>query len=411
MKANLNFMNAEYIKQVNTATVYNIIDSQGPISRIEVAKLSQLAPASVTKITRSLLQAGLIHEEELQQSTGGRRAISIVSDRLNFKVLLVRMGKQFLHLGFMNLACEMLIETKIEMLHSDKSTSLNIWLQQQIDNFFQQNSALETIKTIAISIIVAGLIEAKAGVVVGLNQIKLDKSWELQKKLNQYYKLPIYLGHDIRCLALAEHYFGASQDSDDSLLLRIHHGVGTGIVINHEIFSANKPNIAELGHIQVDPRGVPCHCGNIGCLETVVSNDAIEKKMASMLQQGYKSSQISLNNTDIDHICLAANHNDEIAQQLIKDTGEQIGRVLAISVNMFNPQKIVISGDITKSWEVLCPAIRKTLEQHALNDFCSNLKIISSTLKHENLIGAFALVKEAIVDGRLLREIESIFAA
>ncbi len=73
--------NVDLVKQLNSAAVYRLIDQYGPISRIQIAEQSQLAPASVTKITRQLIERGLIKEVDQQASTGGRRAISIRNAR------------------------------------------------------------------------------------------------------------------------------------------------------------------------------------------------------------------------------------------------------------------------------------------------------------------------------------------
>ncbi len=83
--------NVDLVKQLNSAAVYRLIDQHGPISRIQIAEQSQLAPASVTKITRQLIERGLIKEVE-QASTGGRRAISIVTETRNFHAIGVRPG-------------------------------------------------------------------------------------------------------------------------------------------------------------------------------------------------------------------------------------------------------------------------------------------------------------------------------
>lgn len=63
--------NVDLVKQLNSAAVYRLIDQHGPISRIQIAEQSQLAPASVTKITRQLIERGLIKEVDQQASTGG----------------------------------------------------------------------------------------------------------------------------------------------------------------------------------------------------------------------------------------------------------------------------------------------------------------------------------------------------
>jgi len=146
-------------------------------------------------------------------------------------------------------------------------------------------------------------------------------------------------------------------------------------------------------------------CGNVGCLETVVSNSAIENKMSELLEDGYQSKWLSLEAHDIEAICKASNKQDAVATELIEHVGTQIGRVLAMSVNMFNPEKIVISGEITQAKNVLFAAIRRTLESHALPAFVQNTPLVASELSNEDVIGAFALVKRALFDGSLLRRL------
>lgn len=85
--------NVDLVKQLNSAAVYRLIDRQGPISRIQISELSQLAPASVTKITRQLIERGLIREVAQQASTGGRRAISIIAETRGFNTVGVRLGR------------------------------------------------------------------------------------------------------------------------------------------------------------------------------------------------------------------------------------------------------------------------------------------------------------------------------
>ncbi len=97
-----------------------------------------------------------------------------------------------------------------------------------------------------------------------------------------------FVGHDIRSLALAEHYFGASQDCEDSILVRVHRGTGAGIISNGRIFIGRNGNVGEIGHIQVEPLGERCHCGNFGCTETIAANAAIEQRVLNLLKQGYQ---------------------------------------------------------------------------------------------------------------------------
>ena len=333
-------VNVDLVKQMNSAVVYKLIDRQGPISRIQISELSQLAPASVTKITRNLLARGLIKEVEQQQSTGGRRATSIGSEHKAFRTLLIHFGREELILAMMDLSTKLLKKQNLELPSTHEIALIEEYLIEQLEEFIRQNEKRGS-ELIAIGITVSGFVNSK-NLIEDLPHLVLNEPWDLANRIANRFNLPTFIGQDVRSLALAEHYFGVTKDCFDSLLLRIHRGVGAGIVINHEVFQGYKSNAGEIGHIQVDPLGKRCLCGNVGCLETVVSNSAIENKMQQMLEDGYHSKWLSLESHDIEAICKASNKQDEVATELIEQVGVQIGRVLAMSVNMFNPEKIVI---------------------------------------------------------------------
>ncbi|WP_439236667.1 ROK family protein [Lonepinella koalarum] len=397
-------VNVDLVKQMNSAVVYKLIDQQAPISRIRISELSQLAPASVTKITRALLARGLIKEVDQQESTGGRRATSIVAEQKAFRTLLIHLGREEIVFAMMDLSAKLLKYQHFNLPDVQNLPQLEDFLLVQLDKFMADN-ANKSSELIAIGITVTGFVNGKNNLIENLPYFELAEPWDLVQRLEQRFNLPSYIGQDVRSLALAEHYFGVTKDCYDSLLLRIHRGVGAGIVINHEVFQGYRNNVGEIGHIQVDPLGKRCLCGNVGCLETVVSNDAIENKMQQMLEDGYQSKWLSLESHDIEAICKASNKHDAVATELIEHVGVQIGRVLAMSVNMFNPEKIVISGEITQAKNTLFAAIHKTLESHALPSFVKNTPLVVSELHHEDVIGAFALVKRALLDGSLLQHL------
>ena len=319
-------VNVDLVKQMNSAVVYKLIDRQGPISRIQISELSHLAPASVTKIMRNPLALGLIKEVEQQQSTGGRRATSIVSEHKAFRTLLIHLGREELILAMMDLSTKLLKKQNLELPDTHEIALIEEYLIEQLAEFIRQNEKRGS-ELIAIGITVSGFVNSK-NLIENLPHLVLNEPWDLANRIANRFNLPTFIGQDVRSLALAEHYFGVTKDCFDSLLLRIHRGVGAGIVINHEVFQGYKSNAGEIGHIQVDPLGKRCLCGNVGCLETVVSNSAIENKMQQMLEDGYHSKWLSLESHDIEAICKASNKQDEVATELIEHVGVQIGRVL-----------------------------------------------------------------------------------
>ncbi|MDN0087839.1 N-acetylglucosamine repressor [Yersinia nurmii] len=393
--------NVDLVKQLNGAVVYRLIDQQGPISRIQIADLSQLAPASVTKITRQLLERGLIKEVDQQASTGGRRAISIVTENRQFHTIAVRLGRHDATITLYDMSGKSLGEEHYPLPERTQET-----LEHALFNIISQFIELFQRKLrelIAIAVILPGLVDPDKGVVRYMPHISVD-NWPLVDNLQERFKVTSFVGHDIRSLALAEHYFGATKDCEDSILVRLHRGTGAGIIVNSQIFLGSNGNVGEIGHIQIDPLGERCYCGNFGCLETVASNAAIENRVRHLLTQGY-ASKLTLEDCNISAICKAANRGDLLACEVLEHVGRYLGKAIAIVINLFNPQKVVIAGEIIEAEKVLLPAIQSCINNQVLKDFRKNLPVVTSQLDHGSAIGAFALAKRAMLNGVLLQRL------
>ncbi|WP_034913355.1 N-acetylglucosamine repressor [Erwinia sp. 9145] len=393
--------NVDLVKQLNSAAVYRLIDQQGPISRIQIAEHSQLAPASVTKITRQLIERGLIKEVDQQASTGGRRAISIITETRGFHTIGVRLGRNDATLTLFDLSGKSLAQEDYPLPERSQE-DLELALFNAIATFSELHHR-KLRELIAIAVILPGLVDPNNGVIRYMPHINVSY-WPLVARLQERFNVTSFVGHDIRSLALAEHYFGASRDCADSILVRVHRGTGAGIIANGHIFLGSNGNVGELGHIQVDPLGERCHCGNFGCLETIAANGAIENRVRNLLTQGYPSS-LTLEDCHMPQICKAANRGDALATEVIEFVGRHLGKAVAIAINLFNPQKVVIAGEIIEADRVLLPAIEGCINTQVLKAFRKNLPVVRSEIDHRSAIGAFALAKRAMLNGILLQHL------
>ncbi len=393
--------NVDLVKQLNSAAVYRLIDQLGPISRIQIAEQSQLAPASVTKITRQLIERGLIKEVDQQASTGGRRAISIITETRGFQAIGVRLGRNDATITLFDLSAKAIAEEHYPLPERTQET-LEYALLKAITHFLDTHQR-RIRELIAIAVILPGLVDPESGVVRYMPHINVH-DWPLVSSLTDRFKVTCFVGHDIRSLALAEHYFGATKDCEDSILVRVHRGTGAGILSNGQIFIGRNGNVGEIGHIQVDPLGERCHCGNFGCLETIAANAAIEGRVRHLLEQGYPS-RLILDDCNITAICKAATKGDPLATEVLEHVGRHLGKAIAIAINLFNPQKVVIAGEIVEAEKVLMPAIESCINTQVLKAFRKNLPVVRSQLDDRSAIGAFALVKRAMLNGILLQHL------
>jgi N-acetylglucosamine repressor len=288
-------------------------------------------------------------------------------------------------------------------LNYSNQQNLESGLIEQIQLFIEEQKE-KIDQLVAIGIVLPGLINPEDGIVDYIPNTDVD-NFALRDIIEKSFSVKCFLGNDIRGKALAEYYFGASKDCQDSILVSVHRGTGAGIIVNGQVFLGTNRNVGEIGHIQVDPLGEQCQCGNFGCLETVASNPAIIEGIKSRLHKGHRSSLSALDTFTMKDVCQHAEEGDELAKQSLVRVGNELGKVIAITVNLFNPQKIVIAGDITQAASILFPAIQRNIESQSLTTFHANLPIVASELEEQPTIGAFSMIKRAMLNGVLLQKL------
>ena len=393
--------NVDLIKQVNSAVVYRLIDLQGPISRVKIAELSQLAPASVTKITRQLIEHGLIRETSPQASTGGRRAISLTTIKHRFQFVSAKLGRGYLQLSLYDLDGKELDQHITQVTEIEQQPVVDMLLRE-IGAFIDANTERSR-NLISIALTMPGLVNPESGMVIYTPTYQI-RNLGLAKLLEHHFNLPCYVGNDTRSLALAEHFFGSSRENQDAFLITVHNGVGSGIISKGRVLLGQNRNVGEIGHIQVERFGRRCHCGNFGCLETIVSNAAIVERTQELIARGHSTS-LAATDLTIEQICRAANAGDGLAGQIIQETGEYLGRTIAIMVNLFNPEKILLAGEVVEADKILFPAIRRCVEQQSLPSFHQDLPIVRAHFQGRHTMGGMALIKRALLEGDLLQRI------
>lgn len=393
----------DHIKQINAGRVYKLIDQFGPISRIDLSKLSSLAPASITKITRELIEAHLIHETTVQEATSrGRPAVGLQTNNQGWQFLSMRLGRGYLAIALHELGGDVLIDTKIEV-HEVDQDDVMARLLYEIEEFFESYSEqLDRVTSIALTL--PGLVNSDQGVVLQMPHYNV-KNLNVAEEIFKVTGLPVFVANDTRAWALAENLFGHSQDCDNSVLISIHHGLGAGIILDGRVLQGRHGNIGELGHIQINRQGEDCHCGNKGCLETVASSQAIRDEVTKRLARGEASLLSEYEDISVEAICEAAVKGDTLAINVIEKLGEHLGSAIAIVINLFNPEKVLIGGVINQAKDILYPAIERCISEQSLPVYTEDLQLVESRFYKQATMPGAALVKQALYDGLLLMKV------
>jgi N-acetylglucosamine repressor len=394
--------NVDQIKQINSASIYKVIETHAPISRVKISQVSKLAPASVTKITRQLLVNGIISETERQASTGGRCAISLELNTEKVNVIAMRISRKHLTVSRYNLAGE--ISSNVKLLIE------NISVDALIALIFKEIKKIITLveskggKISAIAITLSGLIDPERGI-VSYSPYHPFKDFALSAVISDQFAIPTFIGNHLRSLALAEHYFGAAQDCKDSILIGIHDGVGSGILVDSQLLKCKNSHVGEIGHIQVNPAGTQCHCGNYGCLETEINDRVLVQKVVDAVKGGAHSS-VNVDTLTPDALFLAAKNNDPVCQKIVSDAANYLGKTISSLINILNPEKIIITGKICKAENVLFSTIQTCVKNETLPVFQSDVSIHAAELDPKTNLAAFSLVKREIYEGDLLLKLK-----
>jgi glucokinase len=170
----------------------------------------------------------------------------------------------------------------------------------------------------------------------------------LVPSIEKFVNVPFYLDNEANYAAYGEHKAGAGKGAQSLVLLTIGTGIGTGIILNGQLWQGSCGFAGELGHVTVNPTGDKCRCGNRGCLETEVSSQKIVKS--------YRQFRESQEELAPEEIARRAANGDETALQTYSHVGSYLGIGLSIVINLLNPEKILLGGGVMESGEFLLPS-------------------------------------------------------
>ena len=195
---------------------------------------------------------------------------------------------------------------------------------------------------------VPGTVVRKTGVVRYSNNIR----WEnvpLAKDMENYLPIPIQIANDADCAALGEAYAGAGKECQDVVMLTLGTGVGSGIILDGEIYEGKGGS--EFGHMVIIENGEPCTCGRKGCLEAYVSATAL-KRDAKRAAGTWRTPE---------EIFRAAAEGDAQMQEVVDAYIRRLGIGIVNIVNIFRPQLVLLGGEISAQGEVLLAPLREMM--------------------------------------------------
>jgi len=227
------------------------------------------------------------------------------------------------------------------------------------------------------------------------------KNFPIVKRLEDDFHIPVCLDKDCNLGALAEQRCGVAKGFMNVLYMTVSTGCGGGLVLNGQIYRGHNDSAGEVGHMTIDPQGLPCPCGSRGCFELYASGTAMNRIMLGDMAKGVKSKIFELAEHDPEKINgkvldEAAALSDAYALDLFRQEGRYLGLGIANLFNLLNPDLIVLGGGVTKSKKYFHDELIHTLKQYSINQLNEDSVRYSVMNDRVVLYGAYYLVADKL---------------
>jgi predicted NBD/HSP70 family sugar kinase len=310
--------------------VFEALLVAGPLSRAELSRRLTLSPASLTKITRPLVDAGVIIERSMTNGGGfGRPSQPLDLDARFAYFIGIKLTGEALYAVLTDARAH--IVEDVEQQLDDQAVDAVV---AQIADIVARLTARRGQAT-GIGISLSGN-ASRTESVVRDSPFLHWKGVPLADLVREATGLPVVLENDVRALTASEQWFGEAAGLDSFAILTFGAGIGCGIVTNGAQIQGHQGASGLIGHFPVDDRGPFCYAGHRGCAHAYATTTGIARSIGSALGGGPVS---------FERCVELAREADPIARAVFDEAGTAIGTLLAAVINLVGPERVFISGE------------------------------------------------------------------
>ena len=363
-----------------------------------IAELSSSLGVSVpytTKTLNELIEDGLI-EVTGKKDNYSKRAPKIYDLIATSGYFLgIDTGKQSLTFGICDFCGNMVAEP--ELIHFDYQDTPECFDRfiNLINEYIQRSGiARSQIKKACMSI--GGRVNPEIGCAYNyFTCTEMPLAETLEERLN----LPFCIDNDTRCMTYGEYLKGVCKGLRNIIFVNVSWGIGIGIIFNGKLYLGKSGFSGEIGHMHIYNNDIICHCGKTGCMETETSGSALLRKMKEALENGRTSvlsDKVKNQHQELtlQDILDAIKKEDVLSIETLQKVAVELGTNLAGIINIFNPEMLVIGGDLSVTGAYLTQPICMGIKKFSLNMVNEDSQVAASTLKeHAGLIGACLMAR------------------
>lgn len=377
------------LREANTAKIVDAVKRFGGLTQVELAEATRLSTATVSAIVKELSQSGLVETHPTSRS--GRRAQLVTIARRAGLVAAVHIGSRSMRVRLTDVGQDVLADRAMPLpVDHAEDTVLDRITLLLVDMLGM--IAAEADELIGVCIAVPAPVDPASGLIAYRGVMRRWEDQPVAEVVAQRLGCTVIVEKEANLAALAEATLGTARDASDSIFVHASYTASAGVVLGSHLYRGRSGTAGEIGHVQVDPAGSICSCGQRGCLNTLVGAEAITAPLRATYGRI----------TFRDVIAQAA-AGDPGCARVIADAAALLGRVVAGACQTLAPEVITVGGELTDAGPIFLLPFATAVREHApLGRSPRSDPVPSSFGKDAVLVGATIHILQSTDASRLL---------
>lgn len=389
------------LKEINKKNILRLVLEIGPISRIDISKQLKISRPTTSAYISELIKNGLIEEIGKGDSTpsGGKKAVLLQFNSRAGYILGAMIGVNNIRIALTDLRSNIIEIIKIpteEWLGPDAVIDKLVKNLKKIIRI----SGVNKEEIIGIGIGATGLVDSGKGLVIFSPNLDRWNDIKLKEIVEEKIGLPTFIENECRVQAIAEKKYGLAKNIKNFVCVETGAGIGTGVFIDNKLVTGDKGMAGEVGHIITNLAGDRmCHCGNKGCLETLCSISSLIDDIMADIKKSERFSDYGSNRLKTEDLYRLYEQDKEMITRNVEKNAEYMGIGISNTIKMFNPELIIIHGEIIKFGNKYLSKVKESVSKNTFPKVKDNYNIQFSKLgENVGLIGATSIVFDNIFD-------------
>lgn len=378
------------LREANRARIVASLKRHGHLTQVELAGSTGLSPATVSNIVKELAASGVLNTSVTSRS--GRRATEVTLARQLGLIGGLHFSSRHLRVAISDVGRTIVVENHVPLAfdhrHDRELDRATLLLSDMLESV---NASFGDL--LAIGMALPAPIDSRTGMVATAGLLRGWENVPIAESMRNRVDVPVFVDHEANLGGLAEGRAGASRDAHVAAYIQVGHSISAGIMIDGTMYRGVTGKAGQIGHVTIDENGPICRCGSRGCLDTLAGGPALLE-----LFRDDPSIQ------RIRDLLLRAEVGDASARRVIADAGRHIGTAAASLCNLFDPDVLVIGGELAQAGEILLAPLRHALERSALAGPSGVADVVQGELgERAELLGCLALAIENVGVGTDIR--------